>query len=333
MGETARHQSHAGSANQPQARARPGDGPEVSLGVGAVARRLGVASSTLRTWDRRYGIGPRGRSPGGHRRYTPEDLARLEVMQRLVLSGAPPGEAARAALGAPAAPPAAPRGHGAGGNRVPVTTTAETTAARVRGLARAAMALDAAAMTAAARAALDQDGAVAAWDRLFAPVLIGIGRKHSTSGAYVEVEHLLSEVLLRCLADRTPAGGEPTGPGAADRPVLLACAPEEQHSLPVYALAAALAETGTAVTVLGARVPAAALGAAIERIGPRAVFVWSQTADTGDPAWLDDLPATRPPLRTVIGGPGWAEDRIPDAVHRVTSLTGAITGLDGAARH
>ena len=30
------------------------------LSVAAVARRLGVAPATLRTWDRRYGIGPSG---------------------------------------------------------------------------------------------------------------------------------------------------------------------------------------------------------------------------------------------------------------------------------
>ncbi|MES9609103.1 MerR family transcriptional regulator, partial [Actinomadura sp. NPDC000929] len=61
---------------------------EPGLGVGAVARRLGLAAATLRTWDRRYGIGPSGRSPGGHRRYTPADVARLEAMQRLILAGA-----------------------------------------------------------------------------------------------------------------------------------------------------------------------------------------------------------------------------------------------------
>ncbi|WP_242614109.1 MerR family transcriptional regulator, partial [Actinomadura roseirufa] len=78
------------------------------LSVGAVAQRLGVAASTLRTWDRRYGIGPSRRSTGTHRRYTPEDVARLEIMQRMILAGAPPGEAARVALGGPpgeAAPP------------------------------------------------------------------------------------------------------------------------------------------------------------------------------------------------------------------------------------
>ncbi len=31
---------------------------DVGLGVASVARRLGIAPGTLRTWDRRYGVGP-----------------------------------------------------------------------------------------------------------------------------------------------------------------------------------------------------------------------------------------------------------------------------------
>nr|WP_271214406.1 MerR family transcriptional regulator [Rhodococcus wratislaviensis] len=40
-----------------------------------------MAPSTLRTWDRRYGIGPSVHVQGSHRRYTPRDVARLECMQ------------------------------------------------------------------------------------------------------------------------------------------------------------------------------------------------------------------------------------------------------------
>src|ERR1039458_1572742 len=75
----------------------------VGFSVGAVARRLGVAPSTLRTWNRRYGIGARELSPGRHRRYTAEDITRLEHMQRLILLGAAPADAARAALAVPLA--------------------------------------------------------------------------------------------------------------------------------------------------------------------------------------------------------------------------------------
>lgn len=44
---------------------------EPVLSVAAVARRLGVAPATLRTWDRRYGLGPTGHTVGRHRKYGP----------------------------------------------------------------------------------------------------------------------------------------------------------------------------------------------------------------------------------------------------------------------
>ncbi|MCV2395507.1 MerR family transcriptional regulator [Actinotalea sp. M2MS4P-6] len=72
--------------------------PEAALTVAAVARRLGVAPATLRTWDRRYGLGPSEHSAGAHRRYSPEDVARLMTMRRLTLEGVAPSEAARSAL-------------------------------------------------------------------------------------------------------------------------------------------------------------------------------------------------------------------------------------------
>ena len=59
---------------------------EELLTVAAVARRIGVAPATLRTWDRRYGLGPSAHEAGEHRRYCPNDLAQLTVMRRLIIS-------------------------------------------------------------------------------------------------------------------------------------------------------------------------------------------------------------------------------------------------------
>lgn len=70
------------------------------LGVAAVARRLGVAPATLRTWDRRYELGPSEHRAGSHRRYTTDDVARLLIMRRLTLEGVAPVDAAKAALAA-----------------------------------------------------------------------------------------------------------------------------------------------------------------------------------------------------------------------------------------
>jgi MerR family transcriptional regulator, light-induced transcriptional regulator len=54
---------------------------------GAVARLTGIPVQTLRVWERRYRIvGPR-QSATGQRQYSPEDVARLTVIKRLVDSG------------------------------------------------------------------------------------------------------------------------------------------------------------------------------------------------------------------------------------------------------
>ncbi len=71
---------------------------EELLTVAAVARRLGIAPATLRTWDRRYGLGPTDHAEGAHRKYGPRDVARLMVMRRLIASGVSASDAAETAL-------------------------------------------------------------------------------------------------------------------------------------------------------------------------------------------------------------------------------------------
>ncbi|NUW30527.1 MerR family transcriptional regulator [Nonomuraea sp. SMC257] len=288
---------------------------EPGYGIGAVSRRLGVPAPTLRTWNLRYGIGPSRRSPGGHRRYDRADLARLEEMSRLVHAGVPPADAARQALRVPAPPafPASREGVEGGGEPGNVPSAAM--------LARAATALDGRTVTDGLAAALARLGVVPTWDRLACPVFDTISRRQDATGAGIDVEHLFSERLLAALH---PLAVRPAHP-VNDRPVLLACAEEEQHSLPVHALAAALATDRRVDTrVLGARTPHTALADAMRRLGPAVVFVWSHQAATGDPAPLAALPALRPPARIVVGGPGWWPD-LPPRVTRVASLREAVT--------
>ena len=71
---------------------------DAPLTVTAVSAKLGVSASTLRTWERRYGLGPGERSAGSHRRYLPEDVARLTHMIELIQSGVTPSDAAAIVL-------------------------------------------------------------------------------------------------------------------------------------------------------------------------------------------------------------------------------------------
>ena len=288
-------------------------------GIGALARRLGIAQATLRDWERRYGIGPSGRTTGGHRRYQPADVARIEFMRRLILDGVPPAEAARAALASateprtPGASPGSP-GRGAGGRSLPLPSQRR----EARGLARAALAMDGPAIAGALRRSLDARGAAATWERLAVPVLTAVGQRSAATGTCIDVEHLLSAHLMAALAERAGGLAEPLN----SRTVLLACADDEQHSLPLYALAASLAELRVRTTMLGARTPPAALADTVSRIGPAAVFVWSQIAQTGDPAQLASIPRQRPPLRLLVAGPGWRG--VPGVARRVSTLAEAI---------
>ncbi len=372
----------------------------VGFSVGAVARRLGVAPSTLRTWNRRYGIGARELSPGRHRRYTAEDIIRLEHMQKLILRGAAPADAARAALTAPVAPgpaqagadggpvagaadgaaggepggqptaglereaagggpaesgpghaggqeagdgpdgsgpdergpagapggefPAARPGpgHGSGGRRLALPGAS----AAARGLARAVLALDEKRASETIRAALDQDGSVRTWEDLLVPVLSGLGTRFEHTGTCVEAEHLLSVATIGAFSRRTA-----DRPGQAQhRAVLLASAEGEQHDLPLFALAAALAEQGIDSRVLGSDLPYFALAAAVRRTGPGVVFLWSQAPATGDPLALPDLSPRRPGTRLILGGPGWDRDRIPAAARLVISLPEALSEIVAA---
>ncbi|MFI6599417.1 MerR family transcriptional regulator [Nonomuraea sp. NPDC050536] len=295
---------------------------EAGYGIGAVSRRLGVPAPTLRTWNLRYGIGPSGRSPGGHRRYDRADLRRLEEMNRLIHEGVAPAEAARAALllrpyGEPRSEASTGRGRRDAGAPVPSAAM----------LARAAARLDDGAVDAGLGAAIARHGVAWAWERLVLPVFGTISGSQARTGGGIEVEHVFSDRVLAALQPLILPPAEPVG----ERPVLLACAEDEQHSLPVYALAAVLAgRMGVAVRVLGARTPYTALAGAMRSLGPCAVFVWSQQAVTGDPAPLAGLPTVRPPCRVVVGGPGWREV-LPRTVIRVDSLRQAVTRLVAAA--
>jgi DNA-binding transcriptional MerR regulator len=310
------------------------------LSVAAVARRLGVAPATLRTWDRRYGLGPSEHEAGAHRRYTPRDLDRLAAMRRLTLEGVPPAEAARAVLGQPLVdPPSAPSaampgpdGHiatalhirpGGPGGRVLALPGAD---ASVRGLGRAAMALDARAVTNGLRDQITAHGVLHTWDHVLRPLLVAVGDRWAATGEGVEVEHLLAE----CAADvlREVAARPEELPGR--RPVLLACAPDERHALPLHALAAGLGERGVATRTLGPAMPAQALQAAVLRTGPAVLFLWSQLPGSADPQVLEDLPVTRPATAVVVGGPGWSGAVLPRRVTVAADLPHALTLVDAA---
>ncbi|ALO13365.1 Transcriptional regulator [Streptomyces venezuelae] len=304
--------------------------------TGAVARRLGVSPTTLRSWDQRYGIGPAARENGRHRRWSPEDIAVLEAMCRLTTSGVPPAEAARVArtragqVPSPSEAPgvAVPARAPGSGNGLPLGEVHR----EFRGLARAAVRLDSPTMDQLLRELVAAHGLVTSWEEVMAPTLHAVGRKWESSGdRYVEVEHLLSWHISTTL--RQLAGAARPHP-ADSPPVLLACVPGEQHTLSLEALAAGLAEHGLPFRMFGAAVPAEALDAAVRRLGPTAVVLWSQSRSTASHALARHVADTSFGVRgarahplVLLGGPGWAGRAVAPGMLRPMGLREALSVL------
>ncbi|WP_228991965.1 MerR family transcriptional regulator [Streptomyces sp. DH8] len=301
--------------------------PEGGLTTGAVARLLGVAPTTLRSWDRRYGLGPAAREDGRHRRWTAADIAALRTMCRLTSAGLPPAEAARAVLAGEAPAPAAPVP--GGGSRAPGPLPPGRARRECRGLARAAARLDGRTMDELLTGALDRYGLPAAWDEVIMPVLHAVGRRWESAGErYIEVEHLLSWHVSGALR-RAPARPPSPAPGAGLS--LLACVPGETHSLALEALAATLAHRALPVSMFGAALPAEALVEAVRRTGPDAVVLWAQSPDTADGATVGRVEAVEWGVRgarrrpaVLVAGPGWAGRRPPGTRH----LSGLAHAVD-----
>lgn len=290
--------------------------------VAAVARRLGVAPSTLRTWDRRYGIGPGRHTGGKHRRYGPADIARLELMQRALLRGASTAEAARYSLAElptsapPAELPAEPR---------PLPAVPEpphgTMARRLRS---AALAMDAGAVQRTLAEAIADDGVVTTWEGLMEPVLSALGEGWPGAGAGAEVEYLFAECVLGALVRATPVVGSPRN----QRPVLLGRVSAECDGLPLYALAAGLAGRRIGTQLFGRPLLPDLLAAAVRRGAPAAVVLRAGDCGAAGTRLLADDPRGRPRRRIFVWGPGWLRMPLPAQVELLPELRAALDRLE-----
>jgi DNA-binding transcriptional MerR regulator len=206
---------------------------------------MGVSEHVLRAWERRYGLLRPERSQGGYRLYSAADERRIRRMQAHLAAGLSAAEAARAAL-AEERPDLVPGRRGSAGSGV------EAEAAR-----ELADRLD----------RLDEPGAQAALDRLFAgfttesvlrntllPYLRQLGDRWESGQASIADEHFASNLLRGRLASLARGWGYGHGPRA-----ILACPPGEQHDIGLLMFGIVLHRCGWRVEYLGASTPIAEL--------------------------------------------------------------------------
>jgi MerR family transcriptional regulator, light-induced transcriptional regulator len=277
--------------------------PESWLGIEAVAQRLGISASTLRSWEHRYGLTRPQAAAGRHRRYFPADVTRLAAMRDLVRNGVPPAQAATLIIPGP--------------------VTRSQLAALAGRLRAAADVMNGGYIAAIVQAALLRYGTMLAWKEIITPVLIEAGERWERRGDGVDRERVLSgttDAVLRAYAHATLT----TAPGGP--PVLLLAAPGERHTLPLTALSAALAERGTAA------VPLAAIDllGTLARLQPRKALLWARSRETASLATLRSL--ARDGRRVYAAGPGWDAASLPAGIRHVATMAAALRVLAPGSR-
>jgi MerR family transcriptional regulator, light-induced transcriptional regulator len=247
-----------------------------TLRIGELARRTSLSPEVLRAWERRYGLLRPARSTGGYRLYSEEDAERVLRMQELISSGIAAAEAARLAL-----------------EDAPAAAAAEDSLAELR----------------AALDAFDDAGAQRVFDRLLArltvetvledavlPFLRELGERWERGEATVAQEHFASHFLRGRLLGLARGWDRGVGPRA-----VLACAPGEQHDLPLIVFGIALRQHGWRITFLGADVPVETLSRTATALAPAAVVVSATQAEHLQ-ASVRELAVAGREVRLWIGG-------------------------------
>jgi MerR family transcriptional regulator, light-induced transcriptional regulator len=210
--------------------------------ISALAERTGVAAHTLRKWEERYGVLVPARTPGGQRRYSDVDVARIEWLRDRLHEGYRIGEAAALLGAAGTAPPRTPR-------------------ALCDALVEAMLGPDADAV----ERLLDHAFAVYPLERVLrevvTPLFARVGHAWEAGEASIAQEHLVSSAV-RARVDRLLTDARAGVRGRA----VLACAPGERHELGLLILAVLMRGDGWSVAYLGPETPFADAVRLSERI-------------------------------------------------------------------
>ena len=274
---------------------RPRDaGSDLTWGVGAVAGRLGITASTLRTWERRYGVGPSYRTQGGHRRYTERDIDRVELMRRLVGRGVSAQDAARVARSLDRDELDLALTDEV--NRVPPRIDPDDL---VDAVVAAVVTGDMERVSQLFVGLLRQGKVTDAWRAVLAPSLVRISLESTAGSLSRESAQAASNLLMRELRalialERLPDVGRAS--------VLFARNVPEIESIPLLVIEAAVIQAGISTTAVGPDIGSRSVASMATRLRPDLVVTWGYSPD----AHLRRAAETLADMTSlVLAGPAW----------------------------
>ncbi|MGA9103410.1 MerR family transcriptional regulator [Aeromicrobium sp.] len=242
----------------------PDAGSDLTWGVGAVSSRLSVTASTLRTWERRYGVGPSFRTQGGHRRYTEQDIERVELMRRLLTRGVSARDAARVARSL----------DGEGLDLALRDRNGDPTGASpTQDLLTAVASGDRDELSRLFASVLRQTPVIEAWRDVLAPVLRQMTTE-SGSGAGAEAADAASaasELLVRELSALLAFEQQPD---RGHTHILFARSLPAVEAIPLMVLEVALVQAGVTTRTVGPELDGRAVAALATRLRPDLLLTW-----------------------------------------------------------
>jgi len=258
------------------------------------AELTGISLSTLRAWERRYGVVRPARSDGRYRLYSDADLRALGIMSSLVNEGWSAREAA-AETKARVSGPASRQG--------PELSRQPAEPSGLPGLDRlveAGQRLDPALASDVLDEAFSRAGFERVVDEWLMPALVAIGDAWADGRISVAGEHLLSYAVQRRLAAAYEAAA-----ARAHGPVVTVGLPSgARHELGILAFAVAARRAGFSTAYVGADLPhddwELSLGA---RDAAAVVLAVPRPADVAPARQLSErLAASHPQLLVFVGG-------------------------------
>ena len=219
--------------------------PGVPLSVTAVSAKLGVSASTLRTWERRYGLGPSDeRRAGAHRRYRPEDVERLSRMLELVRSGVGAADAAATVLAME-------------DSELDVTMAGTTVPLVPVTLVEAARSCDLEHLERLIGSSVTVNGLVHTWSDLIEPAMewiLGSDDGEEPGSARSSILTVAVLAVIRSVSDHRPRERTPDAAGV----VVMA---DQDHSLAAHVAGVALQWNGIPTSVISTGLHAGSTGA------------------------------------------------------------------------
>ena len=282
-----------------------------------VIRRTGLSADVLRAWEKRYRAVTPGRSDGGQRLYSDEDLDRLTLLHQVTSAGRNISQVARlsadqlrALLAEETGSPENGPGEGGGPELL-------------HRLLEATTRLDGQELERLLRRGTLHQGAAVAIERVIVPFLHEIGLRWHRNELNPAHEHLASAVVQRTLHWVL----EGTNPPADAPGIVVASLQGERHELGLQIVAAVASGEEWRVIFLGTDLPIATIASATAQSGARvlAISLVSTDATKSVVANLRTLrEALGPTVTILVGGSAshhYRADLAPLGVHVLGDLT------------